>query len=65
MAKPSLDGPIPRPSAPAISVHPASARRQRRPARPVRDNYTVRAADLEPSRIMQAKTDPPERGDFG
>ena len=42
MAKPSLDGPIPRPSAPAISVHPASARRQRRPAGRVRDDHTVR-----------------------
>ena len=35
-------------------VYPAGARRKRRPAGRVRDNYTVRAADLEPSRILQA-----------
>ncbi len=54
MAKPSLDGPIPRPSAPAISLYPAGARRKRRPAGRVRDDHTVRGAILEPSRIMQA-----------
>ena len=44
VAKPSLDGPIPRPSAPTIS-----AIRLRRPARPVRDDHTVREADSGPS----------------
>ena len=57
MAKPSLDGPIPRPSAPAISLYPAGARRKRRPAGRVRDDHTVRGAILEPSRIMQARGD--------
>ena len=55
MAKPSLDGPIPRPSAPAISVYLAGARRKRRPAGPVRDDHTVRGAILEPSGIVRAR----------
>ena len=55
MAKPSLDGPIPRPSAPAISLYPAGARRKRRPAGRVRDDHTVRGAILEPSGIVRAK----------
>ena len=54
MAKPSLDGPIPRPSAPAISLYPAGARRKRRPAGRVRDDHTVRGAILEPSGIVRA-----------
>ena len=53
MAKPSLDGPIPTPSAPAISVYPAGARRKRRPAGRVRDDHTVRGAILEPSGIVR------------
>ena len=56
MAKPSLDGPIPRPSAPAISVYPAGARRKRRPAGRVRDDHTVRGAILEPSGIVRVKS---------
>ena len=56
MAKPSLDGPIPRPSAPAISVYPAGARRKRRPAGRVRDDHTVRGAILEPSGIVRASS---------
>ena len=55
MAKPSLDGPIPRPSAPAISLYPAGARRKRRPAGRVRDDHTVRGAILEPSGIVRAR----------
>ena len=58
MAKPSLDGPIPRPSAPAISLYPAGPRRKRRPAGRVRDDHTVRGAILEPSGIVRVSARP-------
>ena len=48
-------GAVGRPSAPTISVHPAGARRTRRPAGRVRDDHTVRGADLEPSGTMRVK----------
>ena len=41
VAKPSLDGPVPRPSAPTISCYPAGARSDY-PAGRVRDDHTVR-----------------------
>ncbi len=49
VAKPSLHGPIPRPSAPTISCYSAGARRKRRPAGRVRDDHTVRGGDSGPS----------------
>ena len=49
VAKPSLDGPVPRPSAPTISVYPAGARRQRCSACRVGDDHTVRGGDSGPS----------------
>ena len=50
---------IPRPSAPAISLYPAGARRKRRPAGRVRDDHTVRGAILEPSGIVRARSTVP------